>query len=139
VLDPWRDNLSPGRHYDLLTMNFTVAERIILSEILPAQQGDFMSLRLIRKFREDLSFDEEENAQLQFKKGGETLPDGTVVPPGQIRWNPVPLVKEIAVGPVVRKVISQAVLRMDKIEESWMPVLEQFIQPEDIPAEKPQQ
>ena len=47
-------------------MILTVRERIILLSVLPAQ-GDFTTLKIVRKLREDLSFNEEEHKALQFK------------------------------------------------------------------------
>lgn len=47
-------------------MKLIVFERINLLSILPVQ-GDFTSLKIIRKLREDLSCDEQENKVLQFK------------------------------------------------------------------------
>lgn len=50
-------------------MILDVRERIILLDILPAL-GDFSTLKIVRKLREELSFNEEEHKKLGFK----TLP-----------------------------------------------------------------
>jgi hypothetical protein len=45
-------------------IELTVAERLWLSNILP-REGDITSLRILRDFREDLSFSEEENERMK--------------------------------------------------------------------------
>lgn len=47
-------------------MKLGVFERLILLNILP-KEGDFTTLKIIRKMREDLSFSEEEHKTLEFK------------------------------------------------------------------------
>jgi hypothetical protein len=51
-------------------MNLSVRERLILGVILPAQ-GDFTTLKLVRKLREDLSFSEDEHKLLKFRDNPE--------------------------------------------------------------------
>ena len=48
-------------------MELGVFERLILLNILP-KEGDFTTLRIVRKMREDLSFTEEEHKALEFKQ-----------------------------------------------------------------------
>ncbi len=50
-------------------MKLTILDRIILSNILP-KEGTFANLRLLRKVRELLSFDEDENRVLKFRQEG---------------------------------------------------------------------
>jgi len=47
-------------------MKLTVLERIMLQEILP-KEGDFISLKLVRKLREALAFSEKEIAEIAFR------------------------------------------------------------------------
>ena len=47
-------------------MKLTVYERIVLQNILPAQ-GDFITLKLVRKLKETLAFNEKEIAEIDFK------------------------------------------------------------------------
>ena len=47
-------------------MKLTVYERIVLQNILPAQ-GDFITLKLVRKLKEALAFSEKEIAEIDFK------------------------------------------------------------------------
>jgi hypothetical protein len=78
-------------------MMFSVKERLILLNILP-ERGDILSLRLTRKFREALSFSEEEHAALQFQEL-----------PNQVKWNvAIEQPKEIEVGPKLHEVIAAA-------------------------------
>jgi len=48
-------------------MKLGVFERLILLNILP-KEGNFTTLKIIRKLREDLSFSEEEHKTLEFKQ-----------------------------------------------------------------------
>lgn len=47
-------------------MKLSVYERLALQGILP-QEGDFVTLKLVRKLREALSFSEKEVAEIDFK------------------------------------------------------------------------
>jgi len=46
-------------------MKVTVKERIVLLSVVP-KEGDFKTLKQIRKLREDLSFSDKENKMLKF-------------------------------------------------------------------------
>ena len=83
---------------------FSVLERFqLLNGVLP-QQGDITSIRLLRRFRESLSFSEEELASLKFtrfnEEGGED-PEGTIT-----RWtDPDGVMKSIEFGPKMRELV----------------------------------
>jgi len=47
-------------------LKLTVYERIVLQNILP-QEGDFITLKLVRKLREALAFNEKEIAEVNFR------------------------------------------------------------------------
>ena len=47
-------------------MKLTIPERLVLVNILPPE-GDYTTLKLVRKLRESLSFTEEEHKQLNFR------------------------------------------------------------------------
>lgn len=47
-------------------MKLAVFERIVLQNILP-QEGDFITLKLVRKLREALAFSEKEIAEINFR------------------------------------------------------------------------
>lgn len=53
-------------------MELNVFDRLILLNILP-KEGDFTTLKIVRKMREDLSFTEDEHKALQF-----TQEDGNI-------------------------------------------------------------
>lgn len=56
-----------------MKVKLTIKQRIDLQSILP-QQGDFVTVKMIRVLREDLSFTEKELEQLKLVRN----PDGTV-------------------------------------------------------------
>ena len=47
-------------------MKLNVFERIVLQNILP-KEGDFITLKLVRKLKEGLAFSEKEIAEIEFK------------------------------------------------------------------------
>ncbi len=55
-------------------MELNVFDRLILLNILP-KEGDYTTLKIVRKMREDLSFTEDEHKSLDFKQDE-----------GNIRW-----------------------------------------------------
>jgi hypothetical protein len=88
------------------TMELSVLERIVLSQILPTE-GSFKNLKLIRVMREDLSFNEEENALLEFQETD-----------GRLTWKEgVVGNKDVSFGGVIRALIVDALLDLDKKEE----------------------
>ena len=86
-------------------MKLNVLERIILSNILP-KQGNFTNLKIVRTVSEKLSFDEEENAKLEFRQDGD-----------QMRWNSIDIVKDIELGSVATALIVKELIKMDKEEK----------------------
>ena len=75
-------------------MELTVWERFKLLQILP-ERGDYLTLKIVRKMRESLSFSEEEMETYQFKQDGERM-----------MWNPdVPQTKELLFGPKATSII----------------------------------
>ncbi len=94
-------------------MELTVKERIILLNILPAE-GDILSLRIVRKLRETLSFSEEEHEALQIKEVA-----------NQVHWNTAAeKPKEVEIGPRAHALVAdtlkalnaQKKLRMEHVE-----------------------
>ena len=53
-------------------MKLTVAERFATLGVLP-EQGDFLTLKVLRQLREALSFDEDEMKFYSFKEKGDRL------------------------------------------------------------------
>jgi hypothetical protein len=57
------------------TVNLSVAERLVLLPVLP-EQGNLLTIRIVREMREDLSFTEEEMKSLAIRENK-----------GQVVWN----------------------------------------------------
>ena len=93
-------------------MLLTVRERLILQSVLP-QEGDFLTLRVLRKLQEDLSFTEEELAKYKF-----------VQSEGMVTWDDkVEQGKEIEIG---RKANDIIVLALSKLNEQKKLRMEHF-------------
>jgi len=60
-------------------MKLNVLERLLLLGLLPAE-GDLTTIRIVRQLREELSFNEQEHAALQFTQNDKNLnwKDGVV-------------------------------------------------------------
>jgi hypothetical protein len=90
-------------------MELTVKERIVLLNMVP-KEGDFKTLKQIRKFREDLGFNEDENKLLDFKPGAE----------GTITWTEpeadkgIVYKKDIHIVDSVMELIADALVQADK-------------------------
>ena len=101
-------------------MELTVVERLLLQGLLP-QEANFTNLKLIRIAREDLSFNEEENRQLNFKQDGE-----------QVQWNPdVNILKEVNIGEVATGMIVEALKKLNdegKLQEQHLTLYEKFVE-----------
>ncbi len=84
-------------------MNLSVPDRMNLLTILPPQ-GDITTLRIVRKLREDLSFDEQEHEAL-----------GLVIEGDQVRWDgTVELVKDVEIGEKATDIIVAALKAKDQ-------------------------
>lgn len=85
-------------------MKLTVLERLTLLGSLP-EKGDFTTLRIVRKLREDLSFAEEEHERLELKQQD-----------GRISWNPVVDGdgKEVEIGEKANDVVVESLKKLDK-------------------------
>ena len=99
-------------------MELKVQDRLILFNMLPGE-GDFKTLKTIRKLREALSFTEEENNVFQFKSQGDKYIDAdgneSEVLAGQIYWNgkeDVP--KEIEITELGKSIIAEKFKELDQ-------------------------
>ena len=103
-------------------MELTVFERLILLEILPSE-GDFLTLKIVRKMREDLSFSEEEHKNLQF-----------VQEENLVRWNKAAEEnKPITFGEKAISIIKAALNKLNndkKLTEQHFTLYEKFIEEE---------
>lgn len=80
---------------------FLVLERLLLLNSVLPERGNITTLRLVQRFREELSFSEEEHAALKFQEE-----------PGQpLRWaKKAESPKEIAFGPKIRELIATGLM-----------------------------
>jgi len=103
-----------------LGTELSVLERLVLLGILP-KEGDFTTLKLVRKLRENLSFDEGEHEKLKFVQDGD-----------QVRWNETALEpKHVAIGEKMRDVIIGALKKLDdekKLREEHFSLYEKFVE-----------
>jgi len=133
-------------------MKMTVIERIQLQNLLPAQ-GDFITLKLIRKLRESLSFSEKEIAEISFKnhwkcdicstkeiasqvpkcpKCGEYM-----MPAGMVNWDEakaVKVIKDVHMGRTMRDLCRSVLQKLSdnkELTEQTMPLYEKFVEADD--------
>ena len=93
-------------------MNLSVGERLVLMSVIP-QEGDFITLKVIRKLQEDLSFSEEEHKKYKF-----------VQEENRVSWNDkADLNKEMEIGEKAKDII---VLALSKLNEEKKLKFEHF-------------
>ena len=102
-------------------MKLTVFERVVLLGILP-EQGNFLTLKIVRQLREGLSFTETELKALDLKQNGD-----------QVTWNPAaanPEGTEIIIGEKATDIIVEALKKLNdegKLMEQHFTLYEKFI------------
>ena len=105
-----------------MEVELTVLERLVLLSILP-KEGTFMTLKLLRKFREALSFDELELKRLKIKQEGD-----------KVVWDMVEgakIIKKLKVGETLSKMIKDSLTTLDKQEkltEDHFSLYEKFVE-----------
>ena len=108
-------------------MELTVLERLVLLNLLP-KEGNFTTLKLVRKARESLSFDDLENKKLAFVQDGD-----------QVRWNEDErIVKEVEFGDTVHNLIIEELKKLNesgKLKDEHFTLYEKFV---DLEGEKAQ-
>jgi len=103
-------------------MKLTVMERMTLIGILPPA-GNFVTLKIVRKLREALSFGEGELKALSVKEIGN----------GRVSWDPEkeePDGKEIEIGEKATDIIVEALKKLDedsKLTEQHFSLYEKFV------------
>jgi len=103
-------------------MELKVFDRLILLNILP-KEGDFTTLKIIRKLREDLSFSEEEHAALEFRQEN-----------GQVQWKQAgDIPKEVPIGEKATDVIVGVLKALNdakppKLKEEHLSLYELFVE-----------
>lgn len=100
-------------------MELTVLERIALLSVLPGE-GNFTTLKIVRKLREDLSFTEEEHKVLNFKQEENSL-----------FWNKdAEVVKDISIGNKATEIIVESLKKLNdskKLTEQNYSLYEKFV------------
>lgn len=86
-------------------MELSVLERVLLLNSLPSE-GDLTTIRLIREFREELSFSEEEHALLNFVQDGQ-----------QLKWDGKGISKDIEITAPVVKLVRATLMQLEKQEK----------------------
>ena len=114
-------------------MKFSVQERLLLLGLLP-QEGNYLTLKVIRLLREELSFDAQELLELEFKEPGQEYEDNgemKIVPPGQLRWQAdADVEKEIEIEPARHDIIFSKLKELDeqdKLTNALFPLYEKFL------------
>ena len=82
-----------------------VGDRLVLLGILPPE-GNLATIRIVRKLREALSFDEAEHADAQIVQDGDML-----------RWNKDAPARAIEIGAKGQEIIRSALGKLDKEEK----------------------
>lgn len=112
-------------------MRLTIIERLTAMGLLP-KEGDFLTLKIIRDLRNNLSFSEEELAALKFD---------TTSKEGSIAWqvegvSPEILNKDVPFGPKASKVLAEVLENLNKdkkLTEQHFSLYEKFCAIEELP------
>lgn len=100
----------------------SVVERLQLLDILP-QDGDVVTLRIIRDLQRELSFTEQEIAESNIKTTG-----------NQVSWNPASVAtKPIDLGPKALSIIVETLSRLSaekRLHMAKLPLYERFVEGE---------
>ena len=101
-------------------MELNVLERLVLLNILP-KEGDFTTLKLVRKAREVLSFDDLENKRLDFIQDGD-----------QVRWNEsTNIMKKVELGEMMTIKVVEELKKLnkdEKLREEQFTLYEKFVE-----------
>ena len=101
-------------------MELSVLERLLLLNVLP-KEGDIISVRIIHKLRQDLSFSEDELALLNFTKTGD----------GGLTWNTdTPVVRTVQIGPKAQTLIADALVvfnNQKKLTIDYIDIYDRFV------------
>ncbi len=107
-------------------MKLTVFERVILNNILSEHRDDFLTLKLIRKVREELSLNEAEN-----KLYRPQIREGKVIwRTADEKGNPIPQEKDIEIGETVTNIIKTDLKKLNDskmLQDEHFSLYEKFI------------
>lgn len=102
-----------------------VPDRLRLQEVLP-QEGNVITLRIVRELREALSFTEEEIKRLDLR---EQDVNGVAA----LTWTQeADLGKEVAIGEVAHDIIVKSLRKLDqqqRLKDCHLPLWERFVEP----------
>ena len=102
-------------------MQLSVVERLMIQSLLP-NESDYTNLKLVRVARETLSFDEMENAALNFKQDGD-----------KVTWTDSIGEKDVDLGEVVTVMIVNALKKLSddkQLKNEQMSLYEKFVEGE---------
>jgi len=104
-------------------MKLDVRERLVLLAILPAE-GNFVTLKVVRKLRESLSFSEEEIKQYKF-----------VQKEGSVSWDDkAEQSKLVEIGTQAKIIIQDALKKLDeqqKLKDEHFTIYEKFVEKDE--------
>ena len=101
-------------------MELKVFDRLILLNIMP-KEGDFTTLKIVRKLREDLSFSEDEHKALEFKQEN-----------GNVQWKQAgDIPKDVPIGEKAADLIADVLKKLDKekkLSDQHYTLYERFVE-----------
>ena len=104
-------------------MKLNVHDRLMLQSLLP-KEGNFINLKLVRKAKEALSFNEEELKALNIK---EVVVDGK----GRVTWDmQADTPKEVPLGDIIKEIVRKELKHLDetnKLSEDHVGLFEKFV------------
>jgi hypothetical protein len=99
-------------------MLLSTADRLVLLSILP-QEGNITDLKIIRKIKDDLSFDEGEHKICNFRNEDD-----------QVKWEAGVPDKDVTFGEKATDIIAEAFKRLNaqkKLREEHVPLYDKFV------------
>lgn len=90
-------------------MKLSIKNRLRLLAILPAQ-GNLLTLKIVRKLREELSFSEQEHKDFEIK-----------IVDGSIKWKKGVEDKEIELGDKAKEIVEKRLRELNDKEELTVP------------------
>jgi len=131
-------------------MQLTVFERLMLQSMLP-QEGDFITLKLVRKLKESLAFSEKEISEINFKNHWKCSKCDKVelsaevikcqdcgiymIPAGQVTWDEekaINVVKDVHMGKAMLNLCETTLQKLSdekKLTEQHISLFEKFVAP----------
>ena len=104
-------------------MELSVFDRVMLLNILP-ESGDILTLRIVRKLREELSFTEAELAEFELTHND-----------GYVQWNKEKVrSKNVEFGAKAKKMVRDALTEKSKnkqLTEQYVEIFDRFVDEED--------